>query len=205
IASTATGSFILVLSIPAAEREATPLLQLVQLRTRPCYPWCAHKVRQARSPSEADHPVSKEKDGVRLSEEQRLDWLCLTRRHIAGPPPSRALVNHYGGAPAALAALPDPPRRGGARRAIRVHPRQDAERELKAAKALGVAFVALGEPDYPPRLQMIDDAPPLLAVRGQTAVLHLPAVAVVGARTASAAGLRCAQRRGAELGARGWL
>src|SRR5262249_58540231 len=83
---------------------------------------------------------------------------------------------------------------GGASRATRVHSRQDAERELKAAKALGVAFVALGEPDYPRRLQMIDDAPPLLAVRGQTAALHLPAVAVVGARHASAPGLPLARR-----------
>src|SRR5262249_35034535 len=52
-----------------------------------------------------------------------------------------------------------------------------------------------------PRLQMIDDAPPLLAVRGQTAVLHLPAVAVVGARNASAAGLRFAERLAPDLGA----
>ena len=99
------------------------------------------------------------------------------------------------------AALPDLARRGGASRATRVHSRQDAERELKAAKALGVTFVALGEPDYPCRLQMIDDAPPLLAVRGQTAVLHLPAVAVVGARNASAAGLRFAERLARDLGA----
>src|SRR5262249_56009383 len=106
IASTATASFILVLSIPAAESEATPLLQLVQLRTRPCYPWCAHKVRQASSPSEADHPVSKEKDGVRLNEEQRLDWLCLIRSDNVGPRTFRALVNHYGGAPPAPAGLP---------------------------------------------------------------------------------------------------
>src|SRR6266550_6359256 len=88
---------------------------------------------------------------------------------------------------AALAALPSLARRGGASRATRVHSRHDGERELKAAKALGVAFVALGEPEYPRRLQMIDDAPPLLAVRGKTAALRLPAVAVVGARNASAA------------------
>src|SRR5262249_10653546 len=61
-----------------------------------------------------------------------------------------------------------------------------------------------GEPDYPPRLQMIDDAPPLLAVRGQTAVLHLPAIAVVGARNASAAGLRFAERLARDLGAAGF-
>src|SRR5262249_45066405 len=121
-----------------------------------------------------------------------------------GPRACRALVNHYGGARAALAALPDPARRGGASRAARVHSRQDAERELKAAKALGVAFAALGEPDYPPRLQMIDDAPPLLAVRGQTAVLHLPAVAVVGGRHAPPAGLRFAERLARDLGAAGF-
>ena len=28
------------------------------------------------------------------------------------------------------------------------------------------AFVAAGEADYPQRLQMIDDAPPLVALRG---------------------------------------
>jgi DNA processing protein len=148
--------------------------------------------------------VSKDGSSVRLSEEQRLDWLCLIRSDNVGPRTFRALVNHYGGARAALAALPDLARRGGASRATRVHSRQDAERELKAAKALGVAFVALGEPDYPRRLQMIDDAPPLLAVRGQTAALHLPAVAVVGARNASAAGLRFAERLARDLGAAGF-
>src|SRR5262249_739274 len=113
-------------------------------------------------------------------------------------------VSEDGGARAALAALPDLARRGGASRAARVHPRQDAEREFKAAKALGVAFVALGEPEYPRRLQMIDDAPPLLAVRGKTAALRLPAVAIVGARNASAAGLRFAERLARDLGAAGF-
>jgi DNA processing protein len=51
---------------------------------------------------------------------------------------------------------------------------------------------------------MIDDAPPLLAVRGKTAALRLPAVAVVGARNASAAGLRFAERLARDLGAAGF-
>src|SRR5262249_49381581 len=97
------------------------------------------------------------------------------------------------------AAAPLLHRRRGTALPTRAHSRKDAERALKAAKALGVAFVALGEPDYPRRLQMIDDAPPLLAVRGQTAALHLPAVAVVGARNASAAGLRFAERLARDL------
>jgi DNA processing protein len=65
---------------------------------------------------------------------------------------------------------------------------------------MGVRFVALGEPDYPLRLQMIDDAPPLLAVRGQRSTLALSLVAIVGARNASAAGVKFAERIARELG-----
>jgi predicted Rossmann fold nucleotide-binding protein DprA/Smf involved in DNA uptake len=56
----------------------------------------------------------QEGDGVRLTAEQRLDWLRLIRSDNVGPRTFRALVNHYGGARAALAALPDLARRGGA-------------------------------------------------------------------------------------------
>jgi len=64
--------------------------------------------------------------------------------------------------------------------------------------------VALGEPDYPPRLQMIDDAPPLLAVRGKLAVLTRPLVAIVDSRNASAAGVKFAERLARDLGAAGF-
>ena len=70
----------------------------------------------------------------------------------------------------------------------------------RASPETTASFVALGEPDYPRRLQMIDDAPPLLAVRGNAAALNLPAVAVVGARNASAAGVRFAERLARDLG-----
>ena len=141
---------------------------------------------------------------VRLSDDQRLDWLRLIRSDNVGARTFRALVNHYGGARRALAALPDLARRGGASGPARICSRQDAERELDAAKSLGLALVALGEPDYPRRLQMIDDAPPLLAVRGNAAVFGLPMVAIVGARNASAAGIRFAERLARDLGAAGF-
>jgi DNA processing protein len=75
---------------------------------------------------------------------------------------------------------------------------------MKAARARGIDFVALGEPDYPPRLQMIDDAPPLLAVRGKLAVLARPLVAIVGSRNASAAGVKFAERLARDLGQAGF-
>ncbi len=143
-------------------------------------------------------------DGIRLTDEQRLDWLRLIRSSNVGPRTFRTLLNHCGSARAALAALPDLARRGGASRSSRICSREDAEREMMAAKTFGVRFVALGERDYPTRLQSIDDAPPLLAVRGNIDVFALPMVAIVGARNASAVGVKFAERLARELGEAGF-
>ena len=64
--------------------------------------------------------------------------------------------------------------------------------------------MALGEPDYPLRLQMIDDAPPVLAIRGHAPALALPMVAIVGSRNASGAGMKFTQRIARELGEAGF-
>jgi DNA processing protein len=141
---------------------------------------------------------------AKISEETKLDWLRLIRSDNVGPRTFRALLNHYGGARAALEALPDLARRGGAAGPARIHPRENAARELAAMQALGVGLLAMGEAAYPQRLAMIDDAPPLLAVRGNPAVLELPMVGIVGARNASAAGVRFAERLARELGEAGF-
>ena len=125
-------------------------------------------------------------------------------RPKAGPRTFRDLVNHYGGARAALKALPALARRGGAARPGRICTEEEAATEMKAARARGIDFLALGEPDYPLRLTMIDDAPPLVAVRGQTAILNRPLVAIVGSRNASAAGVKFAERIARDLGEAGF-
>jgi DNA processing protein len=122
---------------------------------------------------------------------------------IPGPRTFRALINHFGGARAALEALPGLARRGGAT-APQICSRQQAEREVEAARKLGVSIVASGESGYPRRLQMIDDAPPLVTLRGHLAVLAMPAVAVVGSRNASAAGVKLTQMLTRGLGEAGF-
>jgi DNA processing protein len=52
---------------------------------------------------------------------------------------------------------------------------------------------------------MIDDAPPLLAVRGDIATLSQPMVALVGSRNASAAGVKFAERISRDLGEAGFV
>ena len=143
--------------------------------------------------------------GVRLTDGQRLDWLRLIRSENIGPRTFRSLLNHYGSAAAALDALPGWARRGGASRAGRICSREEAERELSAARKLGISFVGLGEPDYPTRLRMIDDAPPLLAVRGSDTTLARPMIALVGSRNASAAGTKFAERIAREFGDAGFV
>ncbi|MFQ5783855.1 MAG: DNA-processing protein DprA [Alphaproteobacteria bacterium] len=138
-----------------------------------------------------------------LSESERLDWLRLIRSENVGPITFCQILRRYGSAGAGLAALPELARRGGRRASLRVFPRGEAERESEALAALGGRFVALGEADYPPALAAVTDAPPLIAVHGHAHLLRRHAVAIVGARNASASGNRFARQIAADLGAEG--
>ncbi|AMJ63470.1 DNA-processing protein DprA [Bosea sp. PAMC 26642] len=138
-----------------------------------------------------------------LSDGQRLDWLRLIRSESVGPRTFRALMNRFGGAAAALEALPDLARQSG--RTLRLCPVAEAERELAAASRLGARFIALGEAAYPLPLQAIDSAPPLMALRGQADVLLRPCVALVGSRNASAAGQKFTARLARDLGEAGFV
>jgi len=143
-------------------------------------------------------------DGAALSEEERIDWLRLIRSENVGPRSFASLLRYYGSARAALAQLPELARRGGAA-TVRICSRAEAERELAAARALGVCLVGLRESGYPARLAEIDDAPPLLAVRGKLTALARPMVAMVGSRNASAAGAKIAAQLAHDLGAAGFV
>ncbi len=149
--------------------------------------------------------MAKTPKAPKLSDEQRFDWLRLIRSENVGPRTFRALLNNCGGARAALEALPELARRGGAARPIRVASVEEIERELDAARKFGVRFIASAEPEYPPVLRQIDSAPPVLALAGREETLQQPAVAIVGSRNASAAGLTFADRLARGLGQAGYV
>src|SRR5579872_890058 len=137
-----------------------------------------------------------------LTPSERFDWLRLIRSENVGPVTFFQLLARYGSAGAALEALPEIARRGGRQRALNLTTKAAAEREMKAIEGAGARLVAWGEPDYPRALAAIDDAPPLITVRGQLQLLRRHAVAVVGARNASANGKRFAHDIALQLGAR---
>jgi len=140
-----------------------------------------------------------------LSDAERLDRLRLIRSDNIGPRTFRALLRHCGDAATALERLPELARRGGAARPGRTCSEDDARAELDACRKLGISLVAPGETSYPPRLAMIDDAPPLLAVRGAPEALMRPMIAIVGSRNASGAGLKFAQSLARDLADAGFV
>jgi DNA processing protein len=141
--------------------------------------------------------------GIVLSDRQRLDWLRLIRSESIGPRTFRSLMNRFGGAAAALEALPGLGRQAG--RSLKLCSPGEAEREFVATQRLGGRFVALGEAGYPKALQAIDSAPPLLTVLGAAEALLRPCVALVGSRNASAAGQKLTARLARDLGEAGFV
>lgn len=135
-----------------------------------------------------------------LSNKERLDWLRLIRTENVGPVTFRHLLDRFGDAGSALSKLPELAKRGGRTRPLRPYPKGDAEREVTAVEALGGRFIASIEPDYPKALRALEDAPPIIMVRGHPHLLDRPTIGIVGARNASANGSKFAERIGRELG-----
>jgi len=148
-------------------------------------------------------PIPVPRPRRHLTDAQRLAWLRLIRSENVGPVTFREMLNQYGGAEAALAALPELSRRGGRRRALKICEIADADREIAAADAAGARLVALDELGYPPLLAVIEAPPPVLYFAGRSELLDHPIVAIVGARDASAAGRKIAGQIARDLGRAG--
>jgi len=119
-----------------------------------------------------------------------------------GPVTYRQLIARFGSASAALDAVPDLARRGGGS-APKLFARDQAEREIARVEKLGARYLVLGQGLYPRLLSELEDAPPLLVAKGDLNLLERQAVAIVGARNASAAACRFARGLARELGQEG--
>ncbi|HEC90824.1 MAG TPA: DNA-protecting protein DprA [Alphaproteobacteria bacterium] len=143
------------------------------------------------------------KDTVRakeLSASEKLDWLRLIRSENVGPITFYRLLEHFGSAAGAIEAAPELSRRGGRARPIKICAKAAAMREIEALESLGAKLIARDEPDYPPLMSKMEDAPPVISVIGHSHLLSKKAVAIVGARNASLNGRNFATRIARELG-----
>ena len=134
-----------------------------------------------------------------LPPDDPVDRLRLIRSRRVGPVTFHRLVADHGSVAAALAALPDIARAAGVD-GYAPCPVEVARHELAQARLAGAVMLVPGGPGYPPGLDDLPDAPPVLWARGHLDLLARPMVAMVGARNASSLGLRMARRLAATLG-----
>lgn len=136
-------------------------------------------------------------------DEDRIARLRLIRTPTIGPVTYAQLLARFGSARAAIEAIPGLARRGGGTPPP-VAARAAIEREVAAVERLGGRYLFRGIDLYPALLDQIETAPPALIMKGRAALLDRPAVAMVGARNASAAAVRFARLLGHELGEAGF-
>ncbi len=130
--------------------------------------------------------------------------LRLIRSRRVGPVTWHKLVADHGSAVAALAALPGIASAAGVE-SYSVCPVEVARAEIAQARVAGARMLCFGDADYPSALMDLPDAPPVLWVQGDMALLNRPAIAMVGARNASSLGLRMARRLAETLAEAGFV
>ncbi|ARO14837.1 DNA processing protein DprA [Ketogulonicigenium robustum] len=131
-----------------------------------------------------------------------VDWVQLYRSRRVGAATFWRLLHDHGSARDALLALPDMARAAG-EVDYTPCPRGVAEAEVKRGHRVGARLVLGNSPIYPAHLRTIAGAPPFLWVKGDTALLQRPTVALIGARNASSLGMRMAGELARGLGAAG--
>ena len=132
-----------------------------------------------------------------------LTKLRIIRTQGVGPLTYQRLMARHPDPAEALDALPALAHAGG-RASFDIHPIAAAERELAALHRLGARALFLGDDDYPTLLTLLPDPPPMLAILGDIRLLRSTrSVGIVGARNASANGMRMAEALGTDLASRG--
>jgi DNA processing protein len=140
-----------------------------------------------------------------LTDEERIDWLRLSRTAQVGPITFFALIARYGSAKAAIEELPKLAARAGRAKPAVIPSAGEIRREVERAERLGARYIAAHEPGYPESLAAIEDAPPVIVAGRDLALFERPTVAIVGARNASMNGRKMAARLAAELGEAGFV
>ena len=136
------------------------------------------------------------------SQQEAFARIRLLRSPNIGPVTYAQLLRRFGHAGAAIAALPDLAARGGS--PYRPAPENRITDEVAAVRKAGARYLFHDSPDYSQLLGQMEGAPPILIVRGDPALAARPAVAIVGARNASAGAVKLARDFAAALAEAGF-
>jgi DNA processing protein len=138
-------------------------------------------------------------------------WVALSLTERVGGKTLRALMHHFHhDAYAVLVASMDdlqvvPGIGPRIAQSIREIDLVQVEQSIPRWAQLGVRVITFHDPDYPPRLRQLDDAPPTLFVRGDWRIFQGKSVAVVGRRQPSDEARKLAQNLSSYLVERGYM
>ena len=132
-----------------------------------------------------------------------VDRLRLVRSPGIGPVTYRQLIARFGSRTLRRWRPCRTSRHAAAARPPRLASRGRCRAGDRAGRGAWRALFVLGQGLYPRALAELDDAPPLLTVKGDLKLLERPLVAMVGARNASAAACRFARQLAYDLGQQG--
>lgn len=124
---------------------------------------------------------------------ERRAWLGLSRVQGIGPGRFRRVLETFGAATEAWSAsIPELKAAGlderTAANLVQLRTTHDFDAEITSMAQLGVAVLCLDDPGYPRPLLQLDDAPPVLFIRGTLAPDDEWAIAMVGTRHPTAYG-----------------
>jgi DNA processing protein len=136
-----------------------------------------------------------------LSHAELVDWIRLARSPGIGGKTFRQLMHRFGAASEVIAHQAD---WGGRQQRAEIPAPAAAEQEFVAAAKLGLKYLRYTDPHYPQPLAALDDAPPLLTVKGRSEALAVPLIAIVGARNATVNGRKFARVLAADLAKAGF-
>ena len=123
------------------------------------------------------------------SDDELVVWIALARAPRIGPVTFFQLLDRFGSPQDALRGMPS------------IQADLDAaRRELDATRQIGGHILTAADDNFPEALSQLSPPPPLISARGKLDLFAKPAIALVGARDASAAGRKIAQMLAAGLG-----
>ncbi len=131
------------------------------------------------------------------SYDELIDWIRLIRTESIGPVSFRKYVDKFGSPAEALHHLPT------FKRDLKIVSPAQAEDEVRRAERAKLSYLTWADAAYPTALKAIDDAPPVLLVKGDIGLLSPAGIAIVGARNASVNGRKLAAMISGGLAAAG--
>lgn len=138
-----------------------------------------------------------------MTEKEKFAAIKLALSENIGPMTYKGLLSYFKNPLTALEHLPEF-LKNSRRKSIKIAPDSLVHQQIETAKKMGAEILILNAPGYPSLLKQIDDAPPILYVLGNRALLNDKCIAIVGSRNASLNGLNLTRKTAFELTENGY-